>query len=518
MTSSLIYTVLPVGQGTGTLVEVIDDTTKDPKAVIIIDLGATGSTGWSGAQTGEISAFIVAERLLLMDTSTIDVLFLSHPDEDHINMIPELLSHFDKPGTEEPDKPLIIKKVYYAGLRELFTVDGKNILTQLAKYGTDDEPTIIEEAALNAGNIDFNDVNATVYNDNGLKIYLMAGNTVAVKSKGNPLTKKARKDDGYVKNTDSLVLLLSYGSATKRYFVATADATGLTMAACLTRLNKPLAPRLAPILSMSLPHHGSAVTTYDLLGREDPGKDEEKTAQAVITEFVNALKPQSVTVSSGENTIYKLPSPRVIADFAKHVKEATNGPVQDPLIWSDTLVTPGHFYTAYYPVAKYPVNVAADAPKAKYSTYWPSAWTWWPARTTQAVYTVDYFTATPFRVTEKTAETDDDRRDRLIPLVQEDAANLVNPIEAKFTSKNGPFDKVAWIHSWAYTVSEDGTAITFGHRPDDSVNFVDNPDSPPLPPESTPPVLAPAVVRSAAQPRGAARVYRPGRRRVRLLP
>lgn len=516
MTSSLIYTVLPVGQGTGTLVEVIDTASEIPKAVIIIDLGVTNSKGWIGAQTGEVSAYIAAAELLKMDKPTIDALFLSHPDDDHINMIPDLLGHFDKPGTDPAVNPLVIKKVYFAGLKSEFSVRGKNILTQLAKYAPD-EKSNLEEAAQNAG-----DLQTTVYNASGLEIRLIAGNTVSVRAGGKPVTKAARKDDGYVKNTDSLVLLLSYGSTTKRHFVATADATGLTMAACLRTLKKPPMPWSAPVLSMSLPHHGSLTTAYDLLGKQETGKSVDQTAQDVVNEFVNIFKPESLTVSAGESDAYKHPSPRVIEDFAKHVKEATNGPVQDPLIWPDTPTTPGHFYAAYYALGKFTVATAADAPKADYPARWPSAWGWWPARTTKAIYTVDYFTAA----------SDKDIEKALIPLVQQDAANPANPVEAKFTSKNGPFAKVAWIHSWAYTVSEDGVKVTFGHRSDDSTNFVGNPETldaefarfterpGPLPPElaapAPAPVLARVVVHGPARPQ--AGMYRPGRRQVRPLP
>ena len=507
MTQSLIYTVLPVGQGTGTLVEVIDDASKKPKAVIVIDLGVTGSKGWIGAKTGEMSAYIVATELYQMDTPTIDALFLSHPDEDHINMIPELLSHFDKPGTIPAKNPLIIKKVCYAGLRSEFSVDGSNIITQLEKY-LPNKATDLLEVASNAG-----DLTKAEYDDNGLKIHIIAGNTVSERG-GKPVVKKARKSDGYVKNTDSLVLLLSYGSTTKRHLVATADATGLTMAACLKRLKTPL--WTTPVLGISLPHHGSLLTTYNLLGKKDEGLDEEKTAQAVVTEFVNILKPQSVTVSAGESDAYKHPAPQVIEDFAKHAKEATGGDVEDPLIWRDPPAKPGHFYTAYYALGKYPADKAADAPDIPghpYPARWPSAWGWWPARTTKAIYTVDYFTAA----------SDKKIYEAPIPLVQQDSANLAKPIEAKFTAKDGPFAKMAWIHSWAYTVSEDGATVTFGHRTDDSTNFLDNPDSPAVElaraaPATPGPVLAPAVVLGAARSRTAAQMYRPGRRQVRLLP
>jgi hypothetical protein len=101
--------------------------------------------------------------------------------------------------------------------------------------------------------------------------------------------------------------------------------------------------------------------------------------------------------------------------------------------------------------------------------------------------------------------------------VQRDASN--SKTEAKFTANNGPFAKVAWIHSWAYTVSEDGTTVSFGHRPDDSTRFPGNPETDDDEfVQFTKRAIARVVVRGAVQPRAAAAVYRPGRRQVRLLP
>lgn len=538
MTSSLIYTVLPVGQGTGTLVEVIDDTSKIPLAVIIIDLGVTNSDGWIGANTGETSAGIVAEELKKMANPTIDGVFLSHPDADHINMIPYLLEQFAKPDDTAPDKPvLIVKKVWFGGEKGKYKFKNDRILTLLKAYRPvpapnpppappPDRPTNIVAVAPNAG-----DPRTPLYNDKGLKICLISGNAPAAKWQGGKQpAKKQKLEGGYAKNTSSLVLVASYGSATQRHIVATADATGLTMSACLVKLKALNPPWLASVLSISLPHHGSALTTYDLLGKKESGKTVEETAQDVVTEFVNIFKPESVTVSAGENGGFKLPSPRVIADFAAHAKEASAH--ADPLIWGDGTAAPGHFYAAYYTEQVAVVRDATAPPVA--DTHWPpTVGSWWPARTTKAIYTVDYFT----NASDANIETRD------IPLVQRaprdpNNPNAVPPVEARFTSSNGPFTKVAWIHSWAYTISEDGVTVTFGHRADDSTNFAGNPETdddeldqftrrlrplpaelfPPVPPLALPPsALAPVVVRGAARPR-TAMLHRPGRRQVRLLP
>src|SRR6185437_1111708 len=92
----------------------------------------------------------------------------------------------------------------------------------------------------------------------------VSGNTSIRKNSDAPL-RYLQPDDGYLVNTNSLVLAVRYGTGTKRKIVATGDATGMTMAVANERLAADRPNWQLGTDSISLPHHGSAVTTYDVL-------------------------------------------------------------------------------------------------------------------------------------------------------------------------------------------------------------------------------------------------------------
>jgi beta-lactamase superfamily II metal-dependent hydrolase len=517
VTQSLNYIVLPAGQGTATLIEVIDDETDIPLTMIIIDLG---SSNWEENLTGKFSADIIALRLNLMAKPTIDAIFLSHSDDDHVNMLGVLLEQFDKPTDSVPStkKQLTINKVWYGGYDKGYG----GILTYLEEYKPPKEATNLRILQKHASNLE-----TPLYpNNNGIEIRLIIGNMVTEETQLYKSShQRPYKDKHYLINTKSLVLLVTYGTAEKRHFVATGDATGLTMAACNEMLDK--AKWKDPVLSISAPHHGSRATSYSLLNIKRPHTASLDVAKEVVKQFVLWLRPESVTVSAGE-TGYHHPSPALLNDLAEYVKDAARPKDKDsPLIWVDDEVKSDreHFYTAYFEEGAFTI-----APKTKpdpnamdVAATWPDQEGWWTARTTKAVYTIDYFTL---------------RWKRYGLSAAPEIPTAFWPGTAKFEGSVGPYGAVPWSCGWEYAVKNGGTTVSLSRQYADAVppralgfEFLQiagqqgslAPERlapvPAMPLAAPAPVLALVAVRAAVQPRGdtVARVPRPGRRRVRAL-
>jgi beta-lactamase superfamily II metal-dependent hydrolase len=426
--NSLLYTVLPVGQGTATLIEVVDQN-EVPLSVILIDLGST----WGYTELGLTSTQTITNELQKMPGGpTLDAVFLSHADFDHINLVPVLLNDFHAPSENQARKDtLVINNVWYGGSENQYRskkLKG-NAVKMLAEYAPL-SPLGVPLKNTHTLRADHSNVRKPVYSKDGVEIYVLIANTVSEDTYvaldfDNDLE---NGNDGYLKNTDSLVLMATYGTATKRRFIATGDATGMTMAGCVTYLsfNKNNQARVSPTLSISVPHHGSAVTAYDVLGAVEPGKETDVVAQRVVDDFVNYLLPSTVTVSSGELPQYKLPSARVISDFAKHAGDST---YVDPSLKKGG--SSDHFFTSYF--KKGDLKVAANATK------WPKSTGWWTARTNKAVYSSIYYT-----------DTFNNRPDTT------DVPRVV-PLGAEFVPPNAPYTGPVppWARGWEYKVSSD---------------------------------------------------------------
>jgi hypothetical protein len=372
------FTVLPVGQGTGTLIQVINDAGV-PVSSIIIDLG---SLWWKPSQTGKVSAGFAEQELRKMPEPTLDAVFLSHADADHINLIKWLIEKFSLPSANvSPDKKLTIKRVWHGGEKTTYAKKiGGNLLDRLETYSPPGPPP---ESNLRNFQLDAIATLQPLFKRDDLEIFLLAANTVSaeVDMVDESDTSLGSEDDSYLANVVSLVLCVSYGTPTPQRIVATGDATGLTLAQCNT-LFAGTDKFKGPILSATLPHHGSAVTTYELLGITIGGKSAEETAGLSVGDFVQHLSPQSATVSSGEWKGYRLPSARVLEDFAEYV---TDSPYADPAL-ENTTDPKEHFYTAYYKQDELKIiSSMLD------QDTWPPEDGWQTLRTHKAVYSTDYF-------------------------------------------------------------------------------------------------------------------------------
>ncbi len=376
------YYVLAVGQGTGTLVQVCDTNLKTPVWSAIIDLG---SEGWSRS-VALPSARFAAEKLKNGEKDkkvTLDAVILSHSDSDHINLIPKLLKEFTKPGqTPTTRKPnLTVKTVWFGGDQAKYKKgNAKSVLERLKEFKPIGVATNINSLKPNASSLNDPTIDPLVDSGKGALIWLVIGNTVADFVSVAGYTPPRSASGGYATNTMSLVVAVSFGAGDdKKEIFATGDATGLTIAKCREVIEKS-GENLAPSLSISLPHHGSATTTYDLLGLKG-AKPTEELAKDNIKGFVKEIGPLTVTASAGERSTFKHPAIGVVEDFGAYVG---HGKYLDPVLKKEK----EHFYTAYMPGRHFTWSAkpADDSPES-----WPSTAGWRSARTAKDAFTTDYF-------------------------------------------------------------------------------------------------------------------------------
>jgi hypothetical protein len=413
------YTVLPVGQGSGTLIQVLDDAGV-PIETSLIDLG---SLGWS-KDAGKPSADFVIEELQRMAEPCLETLFLSHSDSDHTNLLGRILDAFYPPSDDEPaDETLIIKEVWYGGDYGHYRKRSKNILDRIDRYCPEDADTNIN--TLGVGVSDWHDDPAAPLYEtaNGVGFWLLYGNAPTTGELYDGIEPTRKGSRAYLRNVSSLVLVVRYGTDDIFDFVASGDATGLTLAGCNTTIDDEDI-ELAPTTTVSLPHHGSHVTTYDLLGLANDMQDEDDLAEEIVQGFVTRLKPFSITASAGEDHHHRHPASRVIEDFGAHVGDK---------LYRDAGIAfrKQHFFTSHYTVDA--LGLLGDATH----TTWPRANGWYTGRTTKNVFTIDYFRGNPATLN--------------IP--------TVFPPEAVIDAPNAPYAPVPpRAAGWAFEVPEDGAA------------------------------------------------------------
>lgn len=377
MPNTLRYTVLPVGQGSGTLIQVLDDGGV-PIETSLIDLG---SLGWS-KQTGKPSADFVIAELQKMAEPQLKTLFLSHSDSDHINLLGRVLDEFYRPSDDEPaDETLSIKEVWYGGDYGHYKKRSKNILDRVEGYRPDGTDTNLNDLGVSATSWHGDDPQPLYRTSNDVEFWLLYGNAPVVGElyEGAEPTRKGSR--AYLRNVASLVMIVRYGTTSIYDLVALGDATGLTLAGCNAKIDDE-AIALAPVTTLSLPHHGSQVTTYDMLGLATDDLDQHEVAAAIIEAFVDHLEPHSITASAGEDHHHRHPASRVIKDFGTHIGEELY--VDAGLAHRDQ-----HFFTSYYTADLLDLLGSAT------TVNWPPNNGWYTGRTVKNVYTIDYFRGDP---------------------------------------------------------------------------------------------------------------------------
>lgn len=369
----LRFSVLPVGQGTGTLIEVLN-ANEESEETVLLDLG---SLFWKVPQTGNLSADFVVERLRdRVEGPTFDGVFLSHGDADHINLIPRVLSKFKKPSEHlNREETLEVKSVHYAGAARDYVKRRVSVLRRIDEW----RPGV--PSVVNPFGAEQTTFPGTVLaSAHGVDYCVLIANTVKANASVLGLTPTHIGSRGYLNNLCSLIMAIGYGAPQKQWLVASGDATGLTMARCNDRFEEGRIPGLPAVLSLTIPHHGSSSTAYDMLGLGGPLFDQAALGRLTINRFRQNLSPRTLSLSSGEVDRYRLPTATIVGEFAANLPAKVWYP--DPAIGNE------HFYTAHYTPGQLAVNPLAGAGAP---ANWPPAEGWFTLRTEKAVFTTDYF-------------------------------------------------------------------------------------------------------------------------------
>lgn len=359
------FQVLDVGQGTGNFIELRDDADHSLVATILLDLGSERAA--RHAAGGPTVEYVVA-TLKEMAQPTIDILMFSHGDSDHVNLVPDLLAAFEPFGTDGVPAvdTLKIKTVRYGGDFAKYEKRGTQILEKVRKYMPDDDE--LESVAYKTTSFSKGDKSKPMLTLEDIAIYMMMGNCAnAAAEKGA----KKRKLDSFVVNTNSLVVVIIFGGV---QFVATGDATGTTLRQCNDVITAPIKSTfLDNVYMMTLPHHGSATTTFNMRGIK--GGD----AEINLRQFVDNLTANTITGSAERVRTFKHPSAVVMSYFW----ERLSGTVYyaDPLLTDDR-----HFYTAHFEG-----DGGFRLSDGKHGEDWPRLSWWYSVQTTSNVFTNLYY-------------------------------------------------------------------------------------------------------------------------------
>jgi hypothetical protein len=368
-TKTIKFHVLDVGQGACNYVEIIDEDDIVTHNMLI-DLGTNSKQAIAHDNLQWLRDKIIDNGGYL------DVLILTHGDTDHYNMIAKILPAFGPPAHNQ------IGMIRYGG--PSWRYNQGRLITTLTGYAAqiDGSPFIVY-------NIASFTPSQTGYDGDGEypywtpiweadaddaaepKLQLFIANTPHPQDGANLFVRQTKMNAEAV-NTKSVVTALEWNN---HWYVATGDATATTLAELNDILAEAQEDDFPATFMLTLPHHGSRKTTYDLKKADDlPDLD----ARLVITDFLNLFPPMSMSVSAGEKNHHH-PSMYLLRQFTDNLKD-------EDTYWSDPTLNDGsnHFLTSWIDLGITPVYI---------DPAWPPANTWLYAttKTSSNVYGTFYF-------------------------------------------------------------------------------------------------------------------------------
>lgn len=431
--SKIAVTMLDVGQGSGTFIEIYTGT--EITATALLDLGSERAREKAGGP----SVDRLVERLRSMTKPRIDFLSLSHSDSDHINLVQDLLAFFDPPSAKKPTKRILeIGDVVYGGPRALYAKrGGTNVIASIEDYlpaGTT-RPKPLPSNATSYRN------GTPMFSKDEVEIYLLVGNHVAGKPRmvSRMIGDKQWKTDSYSLNTYSLVFVVAFDDWK---YVVTGDATGATIAQANDFIAR-YSVEFDKVAAMTMPHHSSEPTTFGLIAsRTKRQRQEERVPDAakdVIETFAASVAPRTIHASAEEVGNFRHPSAFVMSYFWDHVDKISS---VDKISWRDdkALTDKQHLYNAYFMSADgFEIDIEEIDPKSnkrkKLRYRLPHTDNWWTFATQHAVFTNRYYV-----------------RDRAYyPLENETATFPPNPGEVTPIPQSGATNSPPFAVAWSYT-------------------------------------------------------------------
>jgi hypothetical protein len=292
------FHVLDVGQGACNYVEIIDDT-GEVIHNMLIDLGTNSDQAIAADNIKWLN-----EQIKDRPDPRIDVLVITHGDTDHYNMMLKLLPALGPPGTER------IGMVRYGGVPWRYKIGNTSLITELKKYCDDVGSFTPSETGYRIDD-SWEPIWPADPEDGDVRLQLIVANTPHPKDPAS--SAKQQKLNAEAVNTKSVVLGIEWDGY---WMIATGDATATTVA----EINEILEDNEADLptaFMLTLPHHGSRKTTYDLkVAAEEPGDE----AREVVDTFLDIFKPMTMSISAGEKRHHH-PSMLMVEQFSGHADD-----------------------------------------------------------------------------------------------------------------------------------------------------------------------------------------------------
>jgi hypothetical protein len=372
---------LDVGQGTGVLAELYDEdpASNAPAHTILFDLGSEQAKREAGAPSVEY----VVRTLNRMEQPTLDAVYLSHSDSDHINLLPDVLSRFDpyERGRNEGADTLRVRYAMYGGAwRRYKKGRGRNVLDTLSRYmrsNDEEDRTPVQPNALSS----YRRTSVSPGRSVGFaELRLLVGNAANTRS-GRPTGSSFSNRDGFSINTMSLVVVLE---ALDSQYVMTGDATGATMLMANQRLRYAQEQdHLTNVIMVTAPHHGSLKTALDL------GRVRSRDgARQVVRNFVRLLDARSLHVSAGIRKGFNHPSGELLRLFSASLRQNT-----EPYWRDEPRYGPRHFHTAYFRKKSARLLTRLPHDTEYVETEWPGTPGWRTVQTLLPLFTSLYYSA-----------------------------------------------------------------------------------------------------------------------------
>jgi len=298
-TGNVLVTVVDVGQGQCTFVEIYDDSSPTPKLIntLLFDCGSDKENSNTITNLDYIAA-----KALTKSTPGFDRIFFSHSDNDHISLTWYILNKMSK--TKKP----VIDAIWYGGSWSKFTKRGFNILDYINNYKLCATSNI---QGFNSNSTDYGKVSKkydhTLWSigDKAVNVYGIAANVLSDDPDWDDNDVVIWGKNAEELNRVSLIAGLYSGTAS---FVICGDATNKTMAAVDGLFSEGTTVFDNNIMT-TLPHHGSRATGFAV----PAAKDASKEAVKVVDTFAAIMKSKTITVSAYAK--HRHPSLQIINRF-----------------------------------------------------------------------------------------------------------------------------------------------------------------------------------------------------------
>lgn len=299
-TGFITLTVVDVGQGQCTFLEVYDDTEPTPLLIQTVMMDC-GSDKTSDDTTTNLK--YIAKRVASMAKPAFDCIIFSHSDKDHISLTWEVLNLI--PDEKKP----VVKKVVYGGDYDQYKKNTFNILDYLQTEDYCEDDDIVSPGSYKTNyNKDTGELNwgnpLWQSTDKAVKIYALVANVLSNDPDWDDNDVSLWGSKAEEKNRVSIICGLYYAGVS---YVICGDATNVTMSAT-NQLFKGTTVFNNNAMT-TLPHHGSRATAFAVPGTKDPSE----AATKVVKTFAKLVNSEVLTASAFEK--HRHPSMLLMSAF-----------------------------------------------------------------------------------------------------------------------------------------------------------------------------------------------------------